>query len=88
MLNDEFEKIKQYLINNNMAIGINISKETNLRNELGIDSLKLVQVIVDMEDMFNVCIDESKLEPEKLITVNDLTIIINQTLSNVVNKEK
>jgi len=51
-----------------------ISPEKSLKNDLGADSLDVVEVSLMLEEEFNVKFDES--ETEKIQTVNDLYELI------------
>lgn len=53
-----------------------IKKSTILKEDLGFDSLKMVQLIVSLEEAFNFEFSESDLDPEKLITVADLYTLV------------
>ena len=44
----------------------------SLKDDLGIDSLKVVELIVELEDAYKIIFDESDLDPERLITVGDI----------------
>ena len=44
--------------------------------ELGIDSLKKVQLIIDLEDNFNIHFDDAELNPGKLQTVKSIYDLI------------
>jgi len=63
------------------ARGLEITNETLLRDELGLDSLRLVDVLVSIEEAFDIIFDESDLNPSALRNVGDLLNIIDKTLS-------
>lgn len=48
--------------------------DTNLLNELGLDSVDLVEVIMDIEDEFDIAIEDEDIQAVK--TVNDLVALI------------
>lgn len=48
----------------------------SLKGDLGLDSLKIVELIVVLEDAFQIQIDESDLEPAALQTVGDIHELI------------
>ena len=50
--------------------------EASLRDDLGIDSLRLVELIIALEDEFSVEFDESDLDPAALQTVDDITCLV------------
>ena len=54
-----------------MAIMDSINENDNI-HELGIDSLKIVELIINLEDEFQIQFDDSELDPSQLITVLDI----------------
>lgn len=62
-----FEKIKEIVVD---QLGVNeedVKLETNFIEDLGADSLDLFQVVMDLEDAFNVKVDNV----EEIKTVGD-----------------
>lgn len=57
---------------------INISD--SLANDLGIDSLGLVELMLNTEENFDIKFEESDLNPHDLGTVNDLIDLVNRYL--------
>ena len=57
-----------------------ISPETELIS-LGIDSFRIVELIVSIEDSINITIEDSKLSKENLKTVTDLINIVESTIT-------
>ncbi len=53
-----------------------ITEKTNLLYELGADSLTLVSLVGDVEDYFDISIDDADLA--QLATVGDLAVLIEQ----------
>lgn len=49
-----------------------IKPELKLKEDLGFDSLNMVELIVELEDEFNIEFDESDLDPTKLLTVSQV----------------
>ena len=49
-----------------------ITSELKLREDLGLDSLNMVELMVELEDKFNIEIEESDLDPAALQTVNQI----------------
>jgi len=47
---------------------------------IGIDSLKMVEVIVSLENSFNVRFEDSALDPRKISTVEDIINLVNRNL--------
>jgi acyl carrier protein len=50
--------------------GVTITPESSLVDDLGVDSLDLVSLFLDVQDTFGVVIDEDDLS--KIVTVGDL----------------
>lgn len=53
-----------------------ITSEMSLENDLGFDSLSLVELIVSLEDRFNIEINESDLNPSTLKTVGNIYSLV------------
>lgn len=49
-----------------------ISKDTILTIDLGYDSIKLVELVVEIENEFNIIMDDEDLDVEKLSVYNKL----------------
>lgn len=49
-----------------------VSKEQQLKDDLGLDSLNVVELIVALEEALNVEIAIDDLDPDKLLTVADI----------------
>ena len=65
----EFEKIKE-IISQQLNIDESlITADTVLRDDLGVDSLELYEVLSSIEDEFDIEIDEDDVE--NIITVGD-----------------
>lgn len=52
----------------------NINGETNLLNDLDINSANLVDIIIDVEDAFDIEIDDDSAE--KMLTVKDAVEVV------------
>lgn len=70
-----FEEIKKVL-SDELGIENEITKETRLREDLGIDSLLSVQLSVLLENKYNIDITEEELEDLK--TINDVIVLLNK----------
>ena len=57
----------------------NISEETNFINDLEINSANLVDVVLDVEDEFDIEIDNDSME--KMLTVKDSIEVIQSKLA-------
>ena len=53
------------------------SLDTELKDDLGIDSLRIAELIIELENEFDILIDESDLDPEKMKTVKDIYDLVN-----------
>ena len=49
-----------------------IDGNTRLREDLGFDSLKMVELVVSLEEALAIRVDEADLDPQTLETVGDL----------------
>ncbi|EEC58716.1 phosphopantetheine-binding protein [[Bacteroides] pectinophilus] len=74
MLGKIVNEIKK-LVNN--GIDANITEETSLV-ELGIDSLMTVELVLWLEDAFNIQFNDSDLEMENLRNVRDIVNLVNK----------
>lgn len=57
-----------------------ITADMSLSDDLGFDSLSLVELIVDLEDRFEIEIDESDLDPGQLKTVGQIYTLVDKYL--------
>ena len=57
-----------------------ITSGMKLSEDLGFDSLSLVELIVDLEDRFDILIDESDLDPGQLKTVGQIYSLVDKYL--------
>lgn len=74
MLGKIVNEIKK-LVNN--GTNANITEETSLV-ELGIDSLMTVELVLGLEDAFNIQFNDSDLEMENLRNVRDIVNLVNK----------
>ena len=52
-----------------------------LKEDLGFDSLRIVGLIIDIEEDFNITFDVSDLDPNELITVENLVKLVDNTVN-------
>ena len=53
--------------------GISDLNDTDeLQNDLGFDSLLLVTLLIELEDVLQITLDESDMDPSELLTVSDV----------------
>lgn len=57
-----------------------ITPDMSLSEDLGFDSLSLVELIVDLEDRFDIEIDESDLDPVHIKTVGQIYSLVDKYL--------
>ncbi|KAB0577285.1 acyl carrier protein [Fusobacterium naviforme] len=65
-----FDKVKQMIAEQLSADAASITEETSFKDDLGADSLDLFELVMAMEDEFNVEIPTDDLE--NLLTVGDV----------------
>lgn len=58
-----------------------IHSEESLMEDLNLDSLLLVTLLIQIEDEFNIELDESDMNPFDLITVEDVINLVNKYCS-------
>ncbi|MCD6102960.1 MAG: acyl carrier protein [Thermotogaceae bacterium] len=74
-----FEKVVNVLSDKLGVEGSSIAESSSLTDDLGADSLDLVDLVMELEEQFGVKIDDSELE--KLSTVKDVVDYIEKSLS-------
>ncbi len=75
----EFAKIKEIIVNVLNAAEEDITMETTFVDDLGADSLDVFQIIMEIEETFDVEIDNE--EVEKIVTVGDAVEQIKNALN-------
>lgn len=76
---EEFNKLAE-IIANVLSVDVKeITPETTFFDDLGADSLDLFQIVMDMEDEYQVKVPQEKLE--KITTVADAVELIKSTVS-------
>ncbi len=65
----EFEKLQEIIAGVLKIEKDSITVETKFIDDLGADSLDIFQIILEIEDAFNISIDDSTAE--KILTVGD-----------------
>lgn len=79
----DFEKKALEILSTMTVIRDNISEEDSL-SSLGIDSLKMVELILSLEDMFNIRFEDSEMNPKFLVSVNDVFLLLEKYLGSTV----
>ena len=54
----------------------NISTENHLQNDLGLDSMLMVTLLIEIEENFNIELDESDMNPFDLNIVQDVISLV------------
>ncbi len=67
----EFEKVKKIIMDELHLSEEEITLDTNLSEDLGVDSLDLYQVILNIQDEFNVEFPDEIFESDSMKTVRD-----------------
>lgn len=71
-----FEKVKEFL--QNVFKGKEINLDTKFREDLQADSIKVLSVIMDIEDEYNLELDEETIR--SIVTVRDLVEYIEKNI--------
>lgn len=77
-MKDTFRKVKEVI--GNVCGAKEIKEDDLLKEELGVDSLALVEVVAELEDKFSVEFDMGSLNPDELMTVADLVSLVENAL--------
>ena len=75
----EFEKLREIIADVMNIDEDEITEETSFENDLGADSLDVFQIIMGIEDAFDIEIDND--EAEKIVTVGDAV----EQIKNAIN---
>ena len=76
---DVFGELKSYLIKEKHLDPAEITLEAEFRDDLGFDSLEIVELVLDMEEEYGIEIPDD--ETEKIITVGDAVNLIEKKLA-------
>ena len=69
-----FNKLQEIIADRNSISQSNVTMETNFRRNLNMDSLDIVEVVLEVEKTFDCSIDDDELE--KIKDVSDLVDVI------------
>lgn len=69
-----FDKVKEIIVSELKVDPSKVTPEANLKDDLGADSIDAVEVIMSLEDEFNISIDDDAAQNIK--TVQDLVDFI------------
>lgn len=68
------EKVKEILTD--LCGEENINNEDSLQNDLFLDSLSMVMLLVEIEESFDIQLDESDMNPFDLLSVQDVINLV------------
>ena len=57
-----------------------INPELTLKEDLALDSMQMVVMLITLEDVFDIVLDESDMNPFDLITVQDIVDLVDKYL--------
>lgn len=80
--NFKMEGLIELLKENPKTEGCDLSESTNLINELGYDSIDLMQLIVSIENKLEIDFSIADLDVEKVMVVKELYKIIQSKVDN------
>ena len=64
-----------------------IDLNDNIQEDINLDSLELVTMILQVEDVFEIQLDESDMNPFDLTTVGDVIILVKKYIGGADEKE-
>ncbi|MBD1371411.1 acyl carrier protein [Hazenella sp. IB182357] len=73
---DVLDRVKKIIVEHLDANEAEVTMQTNIKDDLGADSLDIVDLIMELEDEFDMEIAEDKTE--EIATVGDIVNYINQ----------
>lgn len=62
--------------------GDEIKPESDLQEDIGLDSLGLVTLLIEIEKEFNIELEETDMDPFELITVSDVCDLVSKYCKN------
>lgn len=65
------------------TVGLDIAMETLLKEDLGLDSLRLVQIMVAIEDKYQIEFEVEDLDPRAFERISDLVVLTAKTIGQV-----
>lgn len=82
-MNETLQKIINLLSSiSNTKIIEKIDNSTSLTNDIGFDSIKIIALIVQIEESFNIILDDDDLEFDNLDIVGNLVNLIESKVKN------
>ena len=71
-----FETVLNIL--NDLAEESEIRLDSRLQEDLGLDSIQMITLLMELEDSFQILLDESDMNPFDLITVGDVVKLVDK----------
>lgn len=62
------------------GLTVALAENGRLKEDLGLDSLSLVALVVELEEEFNILFDEGDLNPDQLLRAGDLAALLEKYL--------
>lgn len=69
-----FEKVSNIL--SELSGAEAVALKNRLRDDLTLDSLHMVMLLLELEDKFDIVLDESDMNPFNLVTVEDVVSLV------------
>lgn len=69
-----FEKVSDIL--SELSSAEAVALKNRLRDDLTLDSLHMVMLLLELEDKFDIVLDESDMNPFNLVTVEDVVSLV------------
>ena len=74
-----FERVKDSIVNSLQCEEDIITQDASISNDLGADSLDIMDLIIEIEDNFGIKIEDSKVNTIK--TVGDIVAVIDEVIA-------
>lgn len=76
-----FDQIKEIIVDCLGCDPADVTPEVNLFKDLGADSFDSIEIVVEIENAFNVIIPDADYEKLESATVNDIVRYVNERLN-------
>lgn len=77
-MKNTYEKVSE-IINSVADIG-EMEQESFLKEDLGLDSLSLVEICVRLEEEFSIEFNSDELNPDEILQVRDLVALVEKSI--------
>ncbi|MDR1821608.1 MAG: acyl carrier protein [Oscillospiraceae bacterium] len=72
---EKFDQIREIIVNTLGCAESAVNEDTNIKEDLGADSLAVVELVMAIEDAFGISINEEKMA--EIQTVGDIVTLVN-----------